>query len=61
MQLKVLIALVFATLAAAAPAEIIARSDDLFPPRPPQEPPLPFIPFPPFPPFPPLPPHPRHA
>jgi hypothetical protein len=28
MQLKVLIALVFATLAAAAPAEVIARSDD---------------------------------
>ena len=29
MQLKVLIALVFATLAVAAPAEAIARSDDI--------------------------------
>ena len=29
MQLKVLIALVFATLAVAAPAEVIARGDDV--------------------------------
>ena len=28
MQLKALVALVFATLAAAAPAEVIARSED---------------------------------
>ena len=44
MQLKVLIALVFATLAAAAPAEVIARTADDAdkyhpPPRPPYHPP----------------------
>ena len=63
MQLKVLIALVFATLAAAAPAEVIARTADEVdkyhpPPRPPYHPPHPPY-HPPEPPHHP-PPHPPH-